>query len=386
MRILIITNILTPYRVFFFDKLYKYIKITGGELKVAVMAETEPNRNWNYKDFERCYTELIDSISINLKGDIFIHIPKNISDILINFKPNKVIVGGSYQNPAIMKLVKYKTKLNYELIFWSESHLSEEKGYNKVKVVIRDIFRKLMISKFNSFCVPGLMAKEFIEEYKKGGKYYSIPNIVDDNYYSKAYISRGNDKEGLKKKYKIDKDKYVFILPARLAPVKGILEFLEIYKKVVNKKNAIILIAGTGWLKEKIESLCESENLDVRLLGSKNQDEMIELYTMADCLLLPSLSDPNPLSCIEALWAGLPLLVSNRVGNYNETVNEGENGYVFSYENPEESIKIVDNIILSDKKWNNNAQEVSRAIAKKYFSPDIVVKRLINQLSSKEEL
>ena len=383
MRVLIITNILTPYRVFFFDKLYNYIKMTGGELKIVVMAETEPNRNWNYKDLERGYTELIDSSSINLKGDVFIHIPKNIKDILINFRPDKVIVGGSYQNPAILSLAKNKSKLNYELIFWSESHLMEDKGYNKAKIIIRDVIRKLMISKFNSFCVPGMMAKDFIEVYKGGGKYYNLPNIVDDNYYSKAYVNKEEDREKLRHKYKIDKDKYIFILPARLAPVKGILEFLDIYKKVVNKKNASILIAGTGELKERIESICENENIDVRLLGSRKQEEMLELYTLADCLLLPSLSDPNPLSCIEALWAGLPLLLSNRVGNYNEVVKEGENGYIFSYENAEEAIKIIDSIILSDKKWNDNAKEVSRSIAKKYFSPNIVVENLINQLKGR---
>lgn len=383
MRVLIITNILTPYRVFFFDKLYNYIKMTGGELKIVVMAETEPNRNWNYKDLERGYTELIDSSSINLKGDVFIHIPKNIKDILINFRPDKVIVGGSYQNPAILSLAKNKSKLNYELIFWSESHLMEDKGYNKAKIIIRDVIRKLMISKFNSFCVPGMMAKDFIEVYKGEGKYYNLPNIVDDNYYSKAYVNKEEDREKLRHKYKIDKDKYIFILPARLAPVKGILEFLDIYKKVVNKKNASILIAGTGELKERIESICENENIDVRLLGSRKQEEMLELYTLADCLLLPSLSDPNPLSCIEALWAGLPLLLSNRVGNYNEVVKEGENGYIFSYENTEEAIKIIESIILSDKKWNDNAKEVSRSIAKKYFSPNIVVENLINQLKGR---
>jgi glycosyltransferase involved in cell wall biosynthesis len=45
-------------------------------------------------------------------------------------------------------------------------------------------------------------------------------------------------------------------------------------------------------------------------------------------LLLPSLRDPNPLSVIEALWAGLPLLISDRCGNWPEAVEQGVNGWV----------------------------------------------------------
>ncbi len=55
---------------------------------------------------------------------------------------------------------------------------------------------------------------------------------------------------------------------------------------------------------------------------------MLELYASCDLLLLPSLKDPNPLSVIEALWAGLPLLISDRCGNWPEAVEQGVNGWV----------------------------------------------------------
>ena len=39
--------------------------------------------------------------------------------------------------------------------------------------------------------------------------------------------------------------------------------------------------------------------------------------------ILPSLSDPNPLSCIEACWSANPLIVSEHVGNNPEIITEG---------------------------------------------------------------
>lgn len=380
MRLLLITNILTPYRIYFYNELNDYIKSIGGELKVAVMSETEPNRNWKYNEFKASYTTLLDSKSYNLKGDIFIHIPKNIKKIILDFRPTIVMVGGSYQNPSIFTLSKNKKKFKYELIFWSESHLEEEKGYGKVKILIREVLRKIMLSKFDGFCVPGEMARRFVEKYNKNKKKYNLPNLVDYNYYTRAFSERSSKKQVLREKYNLNLTDIICLIPARLAPVKGILEFLSIFKDVKSHKKVKIIIAGTGELEKNILNYCKRENLNVKLVGSKSQEEMLELYTLVDCLVLPSLSDPNPLSCIEALWSGLPLIVSNKVGNHLETVKEGKNGFVFSYENREETINKIENFINKDSLWKKNASNISREIAENLYMPHKVIKSLINKL------
>ena len=43
--------------------------------------------------------------------------------------------------------------------------------------------------------------------------------------------------------------------------------------------------------------------------------------------VLPSLSDPSPLSAVEAAAAQLPLLLSTRAGNCDDLVVDGRNGY-----------------------------------------------------------
>ena len=373
MRLLILTNILTPYRCYFFDKLNDYIKSIGGELKIVVMSETEPNRNWHYQNFIRDYTELVLSRSYNIKGDIFIHIhlKNHCERILKEFKPSHVIVGGSYLNPIIIFLKKKKNIFNYKLLFWSESHLDEVKGF----------LRKQMIRKFDDFCVPGLLAKDFIKKYNKKANFYYIPNLVEEEYYSLAFYERKEKKREILKKYNLD-ESFIFLLPARLAPVKGILEFLDIYRKARNRDESIVLIAGSGELESEIKIKCEQNKLNVQLLGTKNKAEMKELYTIADCLVLPSLSDPNPLSCIEALWAGLSLLVSNHVGNYPEVIKEGENGFIFSYTDIEDAIMKVERLISPDLHFKKNSSMISREIAESYFNSEIAIMNFINQLKN----
>lgn len=52
-----------------------------------------------------------------------------------------------------------------------------------------------------------------------------------------------------------------------------------------------------------------------------------EVYGSADALILPTLYDPFPNVCVEALACGLPLLTSHGCGAA-EWIHEGKNGWV----------------------------------------------------------
>ena len=114
-------------------------------------------------------------------------------------------------------------------------------------------------------------------------------------------------------------------------------------------------------------------------MGYKNQDEVIELYAACDFFLMPSLSDANPLTCVEALWAGKPLLVSNHVGNYPEAISEGNNGYVFSYEDSKGLDEILNMIIGKKYDWYANAKNVSLKIAESTYNPEKSVERILKE-------
>ena len=95
---------------------------------------------------------------------------------------------------------------------------------------------------------------------------------------------------------------------------------------------------------------------------------------------MPSLSNPNPLTCIEALWCGLPLLVSTHVGNYPEVIRIGKNGFVFDYSKPEEAVNIISQVIASSSEWRTNAKKVSLDIATIVYNPKNVIDRSIKEL------
>ena len=48
MQFVVYTNILTPYRLHFFNAMDRELRARGDIFHVLLMAETEPNRNWYY--------------------------------------------------------------------------------------------------------------------------------------------------------------------------------------------------------------------------------------------------------------------------------------------------------------------------------------------------
>ncbi len=389
MKIVLLTNILSPYRKVFYDKLYTCFQEKGVNFTVLVMAETEPHRHWHFQEYKGEYCELLDSRTITYKN-IHFHFNKNLKKRIKELEPDILIASGSYLSPSIFRVIEWKKKFGYQLFFWSESHLDETRNYGGIKLLLREWIRGFCYKRFDGYWYAGKKSFEFIKTYSnvKVGKknnlyqkpYYFIPNLVEHDLYNGCNKVDIAQKEALRKKFNLPSEQYLIVIAARLEPEKGILPFLKLFRYCEHKEKATVIIMGDGSLREQVEQLIVEYQLNVRLTGYLKQKEILNYYTIADCFALPSLSDANPLSCIEALWAGLPLFVSNHVGNYPETIKDGENGYVFCYRNTKEMIQLMDKLIISSEDWRKNASKVSLDIANKVYEPNRAVSTLVENM------
>lgn len=379
MKIILLTNILTPFRIFFYDKLYEEYKSKGIDFKVIVMTPREPGRTWRYEDYKRDYTILLKGILKKVSG-IDVIINPDIFNMLKEISPNIVICAGSYMLPSVWATLALRNKLGYKVLYWSESHLNEKRSYGKLKLIVRELFRENVIKKFDGFWYAGKMSKEFLDKYSKKDSYYVfVPNTIDETQYFKANLKTDNEKKLIKERYGLNDNNTIMICPARLSKEKGILEFGEIIKRCKGKDNITIMIPGIGELENKIKDMAITYNIDLRLVGFKNQEEMIDLYSISDIFVLPSLSDPNPLSCIEASWAGKPLIVSTHVGNYPEIVDINKNGYVFNYKEEDKAVEIIDIMIKKNKSELKKFGNKSLNIAKEKYNSKLVVNRIAEE-------
>lgn len=153
---------------------------------------------------------------------------------------------------------------------------------------------------------------------------------VDVEYISKSCETLGAvSRLEYRSRHGIPAEKTVFIFVGRLVKHKGVSTLVAAFRQLYESLPDIcLLIVGDGPELQGLKGISE-EVPSIKLMGRLNQEEVIQAMNASDIGVVPSLFEPWGLVVNEALAAGLPLIVSDRVGAADDLVIEGQNGLVF---------------------------------------------------------
>jgi len=107
------------------------------------------------------------------------------------------------------------------------------------------------------------------------------------------------------------------LIARNLEPVYDVATGLRAFRQVREKLPAARLtVAGTGPERARLESLSRELGLgeSARFVGRIENEEMPEFYREADIMLNPSLADNMPISILESLASGVPVVTTNAGG------------------------------------------------------------------------
>lgn len=145
---------------------------------------------------------------------------------------------------------------------------------------------------------------------------HSIPNGVDVVQYQPG--GRGQHAASAN----------VIGFAARLAPEKGLDTFAETAATLLRRRPDLIFhVAGDGPGREELEKHLQSLGIldRVHLLG--RVEEMAAFYANIDILLSTSRSEGFPMSMLEAMASGVPVVATD-VGDVSHLVRHGETGFL----------------------------------------------------------
>ncbi len=100
---------------------------------------------------------------------------------------------------------------------------------------------------------------------------------------------------------------------------------------VLRDKNLKLKVSILGYGAEGLKDFCEELKVTkfIEFLGAVSMDERLEFFQTADIFVLPTYAEAMPMSVIEAMAAGLPV-ISTKVGGIPELIEDGADGFLFN--------------------------------------------------------
>ena len=201
--------------------------------------------------------------------------------------------GGRYWNPALHHCLSTRTLPNVLA--------SAEMTFTKITQAYERTVRRFI-------CPSDFLARKMIEWGEPAGKFVVLPNPTD---LASAQAPGGGG---------------YLICAGRLTAQKGVETLIRASMLVPSFP---LRIAGTGPVEERLRHLVRTEKADhITFLGFVPPTELVEIRRSAEALVFPSAGyENNPLSVLEALGDGVPVLASN-IGGVPEIVQDGANGFL----------------------------------------------------------
>jgi glycosyltransferase involved in cell wall biosynthesis len=163
-------------------------------------------------------------------------------------------------------------------------------------------------------------------------------------------------------------------LGARLAPEKGLDQLLEAVRLLRAEFPAIqLLIAGEGPEELVLRALARERGIaeSVRFLGVRH--DMPELLKVFDVYVLSSLREGLPMSILEAMAAGCPV-VATRVGGIHSVIEDGVNGVLVPPRDPRALANAIA-ALLRDADLRRSFAARSHAVFHSGYSAEQMIRR-----------
>lgn len=167
----------------------------------------------------------------------------------------------------------------------------------------------------------------------------------------------------------------------RLEKVKGPDIFVAAAKKVLSVRADVkFILFGDGSMRKELEDDVHSCGLEGRIVFAGWRDDIQQVMSMLDILVLPSRNEAVGLVLIEAQACGLPVIASN-VGGVPEAIKDGQTGILVEPEDPDGLGNAVTRL-LDDVRSRVRMGESGRIWAGERFKADIMVNRLTEVYTS----
>ncbi|MFD2672928.1 N-acetyl-alpha-D-glucosaminyl L-malate synthase BshA [Marinicrinis sediminis] len=153
-------------------------------------------------------------------------------------------------------------------------------------------------------------------------------------------------------------------------PVKRIMDVVEVFSKVSRSVPSKLLFVGEGPDLPKARCKVQELGLEDRVFFLGKQDDVAQMISIADLLLLPSEKESFGLVALEAMACGVPTIGSN-AGGIPELITHGETGYLAPIGDTSTMTRYAIDLLKDERKYAD-FREACLQRARQVFCNDLV--------------
>ncbi|HZC46631.1 MAG TPA: glycosyltransferase family 4 protein [Candidatus Acidoferrum sp.] len=223
--------------------------------------------------------------------------------------------------------------LGIPVMLRGESNLSSETD-DALKLGVKRIAIPALLRTIDAMLAIGRLNREYYLHYGvEANRIFPMPYAVDNEFFRTAAQRARPSRESLRVELGLKPGRAVILFASKMQPHKRAIDLLEAYARLspdgATEPAPYLVFAGDGEERANLERRARSLKWDsIRFIGFRNQSELPALYDLCDVFVLPSEHEPWGLVVNEAMNAGKPVIVSDRVGAGADLVEDGINGFV----------------------------------------------------------
>ncbi|MDP2727064.1 MAG: glycosyltransferase [Dehalococcoidia bacterium] len=158
----------------------------------------------------------------------------------------------------------------------------------------------------------------------------TIPNGIDLSRFTPS-----QDSSSYRRRWGLDLGAKIIGCVARLSPEKGLVYLLRSLPFILDSHpEAFLMVVGEGSQRSELEDLARDLGLSERVLFTGHSNEVPDLISTMDVVVLPSLWEGQPLTILEA-WAMEKPVVATAVRGTQHLVENGKTGILVPPRDPQ---------------------------------------------------
>lgn len=247
----------------------------------------------------------------------------SVGAALAKFRPDAVILHG-YGSKTLLRALLWCKLRRVRALLMADSSAHLARGLRRRA---KSLVMPMLLRRYDAALTMGDRSEAHLAALGfPRARMFRTPTLMDEMFW-RARRERLGLRAETRAALGLSEDAFVVLAAAKLSPRKRIGDLIAAAAGL----DVVLLIAGDGEERERLQALAAAKGVDARLLGFVNIDRLPALYAAADAFAHPAENEPYGMVAVEAAIVGLPLIFTADTGAVGPTAiaRPGENALVY---------------------------------------------------------